>query len=287
VNVVTMKPADPLAQIERAQKILAKGDAGLAELEEGRLELQRVVAGSDADLEEIGARRKIEMTAATPVGELDKKLEALDRREKEASRRSEIALAILSEVETRIVAAREAEAAARRQAAYDTALKLHDEATSRVKEFLDRIVLEAREVMQAYVESEAATAAANKDRPLGCSPIMTIESERLGALPSPKTTVRKYQVFVSGRDLVAEVGKVEAHNVNGTWAVYRPSRSVQGDVVVPHCTIADFVEVTTEKFQLLPLESLATAFAFQGSPPRLLSADGSRSARCPWLSGYG
>ena len=62
-----------------------------------------------------------------------------------------------------------------------------------------------------------------------------------------------------GRDPVAEVGTVEAHNVNGSWAVYRPSRSVQGDVVIPHCVVAEFVEVTTQKYEPRPLEALATA----------------------------
>jgi hypothetical protein len=284
---VTAKPADPLAQIERAQKILAKGDAGLAELEEGRLDLQRVVAGSEADLEEIGSRRKIEMTAATPVGELDKKLEALDKREKEVARRVQIANAILSEVETRIVRAREAEIEQTRQANFSAALALHVLAAKRVKEFCGRVGPEAAEVMQLYRESEAATLAANKDRPAGAPIIPSIESERQGPLPSPRVTVRKYQVFLNGREPVGEVGKVEAHNVNGSWAVYRPSRSVQGDVVIPHCTVGDCVEATIEKYEPLPLESLATALripAFDAAPPKLGRAERRVMPAAQWSS---
>jgi hypothetical protein len=199
------------------------------------------------------------LLAHAPAAETNRKLEALEKAEKEVSRRVQIANANLSEVETRIVAAREAERSAQRQAAYDAAFALHVKATGRVRAFLDRIGPEARDALQAYRESEAATAAVNKDLPPGASRIPSIEHERLGDLPPAKITERPFQAFMHGRDPVAEVGAVEAHNVNGSWAVYRPSRSVQGDVVIPHCVVAEFVEVTTQKYEPRPLEALATA----------------------------
>ena len=266
------KPADPIAPIEAAQAVFADTDATLDQLETARLELQRVLAGSAADVEEIGSRRKIELLAHAPAAEVDRKIEGLEKRAREAQRRIEIANAILSEVETRIVRAREAEIEQTRQANFSAALALHVLAAKRVKEFCGRVGPEAAEVMQLYRESEAATLAANKDRPAGAPIIPSIESERQGPPLPAKITERRFQVFVAGREPVGEVGKVEAHNVNGSWAVYRPSRSVQGDVVIPHCTIVDYVEATIEKYEPRPLEALATALrvpAFDAPIPKL------------------
>src|ERR1700722_7886344 len=136
--MTAVKAADPLAQIEHAQKILAQGDASLAQREAARLELDHVIAAGEAETVEIADRRTIEMSALTPAGELDKALDALDRREKQVVRRVEIAKTVRAEWENRIVAAREAESAEKRQAAYAAALKLHVTATNRVREFLDR-----------------------------------------------------------------------------------------------------------------------------------------------------
>ena len=98
MTAVTTK-TDPLALVERVQALLAQTDAPLAKLEEGLLEIERVMASNDADLFEIASRRKIEMTAATPAGELDKKLDALDKRKKEIERRTEIASIVRVELE--------------------------------------------------------------------------------------------------------------------------------------------------------------------------------------------
>jgi hypothetical protein len=250
---------DPIEQIERVQKILGVA-ATLDDLEGGKREVLRLIADGADELEEIGNRRRIEMTAATPAAELDRKLDALDKREKEVARRVEIARAVLCQLETRISEQREADAAARCQDRYDEALELHREATRRVKAFLDKIADEAREVMRAYLESEAAIVAANKDRPPGCLPIMSIETERMGTLPPPRITVRRFQVFLNGREPVGEVGKVEAHpNSNGIWSVYLPSRSIQGDTIVPNCVVEDRVEIITEKYEPRPLEALVSA----------------------------
>jgi hypothetical protein len=254
------KPSDPLAPIEAAQKVIAAADATLAQLEAARLDLTRVIADAEAEREQLAARRKIEMTAATPVGELDKKLEALDRREKEASRRGEIALAILGQLETQIVDAREHEAERLRRVRYDAALALHAQTTSLIQAFLTNTAPAARAALAAYSESEAATAAANRDLPPGASKIPTIESERMGDLPPAKTTEKRFQAFVRGRDFVAVVGSVDAAPASSnTWTVFIPSASMQGGTSVGGCEIVDFVDVRIEKFEPRRVESLATA----------------------------
>jgi hypothetical protein len=253
-----MKHEDPPAAA--AQKILAQPDAGLDRLEAAKSELRRVVSDAEHDIEELLARKKIELSAATPVAELDKKIDALEKRERESGRRAEIARIILAEVETRIAAAREEERAAKRQAVYDEARALHTAASIRVKEFLEKIAPEACEVMATYAASERRTLEANRNLPPGCEPIRSIEDERQGDLQPPKVTERRFQVFMHGSDRIGEVGKVEAHHAgNGVWSVCLPSRSVQGDRVVSNCTIADFVEVITERYEPARLESLSTA----------------------------
>lgn len=47
-----------------------------------------------------------------------------------------------------------------------------------MKEFLDRIGAEARDVMRAYAESEMKTAAANCDLPPGALPVDAGQNER-------------------------------------------------------------------------------------------------------------
>jgi hypothetical protein len=218
------KPVDPLAQIEHAQKILAQGDASLAQLEAARLELDHVIAAGEAETVEIADRRTIEMSALTPAGELDKALDALDRREKQVVRRVEIAKTVRAELENRIVAAREAESAEKRRTAYDEAIKLHVAATNRVREFLGRFGPEARKVLRAYAESELKTASANSDLPAGAVPIRSIESERRGELRARETTVREFKAFVDGRRFVAEQNHVQAaERKDGKWDVYLPA----------------------------------------------------------------
>jgi hypothetical protein len=237
---------NPLALVERAQTVLAQNDAPLAKLEQALLEVERVMASNDADLEEIASRRKIEMTAATPAGELDKKLDAIDKRKQEIERRTEIASIVRVELETRIAADREAERGDKRQAAYDGALELHDATWRLVRAFLDRIGAEARHVMRAYGESEMKSAAANQDLPCGAAPIPSIESERKGALRSPKTTVRKFKAYVAGMRRIAEQGSVEAApEKDGRWGVFIPGGSTSGGHYLT-CDLVDFVEVLDE-----------------------------------------
>jgi hypothetical protein len=236
---------DPIEQIERVQKILGVA-ATLDDLEGGKREVLRLIADGADELEEIGSRRKIEMTAATPAGELDKRLDAIDKREKEVARRVEIAKTVCAELENRIDAAREADAADKRQAAYDEAIKLRDATALRVQKFLDRIGAEAREVMRAYAASESKSAAANQGLPPGAAPIHSIESKRKGELRSPKLTVREFEAFVDGRRFIAERGHAQAaERKDGKWDVFLPGGGTgAGDYFV--CAISNFVEVTSE-----------------------------------------
>jgi hypothetical protein len=248
------------ARIEAVQTLLGLDDATLAQIEDGKRDLHQVIAAGDAEREEIASRRKIEMTAATPAGELNRKLDALDKREKEVARLVEIANAVLAELEPRLAAAREDDNSARRRATYDEAHARHAAASSRVKEFLDRVGLEAHEVMRAYAESEAATAAANRNLPLDASPIASIEDERRGNVSAPKTTVRQYRRFVHQGNPIYEVGKVEAYPApNGLWTIYRRSNAIQGDETIGPCTIADFVEIRTEQYAHRRLENLISS----------------------------
>jgi hypothetical protein len=256
---VTAKPADPLAQIEAAQATLAAPDAPLDRLESARLDLQRIISGSEADLEEIRSRRKNELLAHAPAAEVDRKIEGLEKRAREVARRIEIANAVLSEVETRIVAAREVEIEAKRQARYDDATKLHISAAKHVREFLDRIAPEARKALQIYSESEAAVAAVNRDLPAGASPIKSLEDERRGELQTRETVVRRLRYFYLGNDRIVEVGRAEAAETSaGVWGVFVPSGSVQGGETFAGCRIVEFLELKVETLKSQP-ESLLTA----------------------------
>jgi hypothetical protein len=266
------KPSDPLAPIEAAQKVIAAADATLAQLEAARLDLTRVIADAEAEREQLAARRKIEMTAATPVGELDKKLEALDRREKEASRRSEIALAILGQLEPRIADKREEEIEAKRREAYAAARNLRDETAKRVKTFLNKAVPEAQALLQAYIESEAVVTAVNRNLPAAAAPIPSIEQERLGGPTPPRITERRFQGLVHQGQLVGELGKVEAFPHQGHWVVYKRSNAVQGDLTIGPCALVDYIESTVEKYEAPRLEALASALrvpAFDAPAPKL------------------
>jgi hypothetical protein len=261
VTAVTTK-TDPLALVERVQALLAQAAAPLAKLEQGLLEIERIVASCETDLEEIGNRRKIEMTAATPAGELDKRLDALDKREREVVRRFEIAKTVRAEVENRIDAACEADAADKRQAAYNEAFKLRDATALRVRELLGRFGPECRKVMREYAESELKTASANSDLPIGAAPIRSIEAERRGDLRSTETTAREFKGFTHGRRFIGEQGHVEAvqRKDGTTWDVYLPAGSTgAGDYCV--CELVAYVEVVTEADATPWPEFLATSLS--------------------------
>jgi hypothetical protein len=274
---VTVKPSnpDPLVQIENAQKILAKADASLAQLEEAKVELDHVLAGAAAEREEIAARRPIETNALMPAAALDKALDGLDRLEKSVGRRVEIVSTVRTALMARLDDAREAAAEEQRRSRYAQALELHVTATNVIKTFLNKIGQEGRDALQIYLESEAATAAVNKDLPPGAMRIPTIENERMGSHPPAKISERRVQWFVHGRDRIAPVGSVEAYpnaNGNGLWTIYKRSNAIQGDETIGPCVVVDFVEVLTAPYLSSPLEALSTSLKipeFAAPPPKL------------------
>jgi hypothetical protein len=271
-QIVTTKPVDPLAQIEHAQAIIADGDAPLAQLEKGRLDLQRVIGSAEADLLEIGSRRKIELLAHAPAGELNRKLEALEKSEKEAQRRVQIANAILSEVETRIDAAREAESAAKRRADYEAVLDRRGAFVRRAEELLGRVGPELRDLIAEYNSVELAISAVNRSLPFGADRIPSTEAARMGALPAPRITERRFQGFVHQGQLVGEMGRCEAFPHQGHWVVYKRSNAIQGDLTIGPCTLVDYIESTVEKYEAPRLEALASALrvpAFDAPAPKL------------------
>jgi hypothetical protein len=87
-------------------------------------------------------------------------------------------LLIFAALEKRIVAQREAERANKQLAAFDEARERHDANWRRVKEFLDRICAEVRQVMGAYPDSEMKIAPANCDLPVGALPVDAGQNEQ-------------------------------------------------------------------------------------------------------------
>jgi hypothetical protein len=262
--------SNPLATIEAAQKLLAQPDTPLAKLEAGVLELQRVIASNDADLEGLDSRRKIEMSAATPAGVLEKKLDDLDRRRKEVERRAEIASIVLSELEKRISAQREADDAERIQAAYDAVLARRSAFVRRAEELLGRVGPEFRDLMAEYHSVEQSISAANRSLPLGADRIHSIEVARHGALLPPKVSERRFQGLVHQGQLVGEMGRCEAFPHQGHWVIYKRSNAVQGDETIGPCVVGDFVEITTQRYEPVRLEALASALRvppWSAAPP--------------------
>ena len=233
-------------RIESARKILNAPASTVAELEAARAVLTHVFAETDAEVEEMGRRRKTIAASDASIAEIEKALKRHDAAVLVLTDRNDIAAAVAAKLDERIAADRETESAAKRQAAYNDARAVHDATWPRVKKFLDRIGVEAREVMRAYAESEMKTAAANCDLPPGALPIPSIEAERRGELRPPKTKVREFKAFVDGRRFVGEQGHVQAaERKDGKWDVFLPAGSTGGgDYFV--CTLVDYVEVLTE-----------------------------------------
>ena len=281
-----MTKSDPLAALERVQATLVQADAPLDKLEKSRLDLQRIIADGEAELVDLGARRKIELLAPAPAAALDKALDALDRNERAAARRVEVAKAVLDELGPRIASAREVELEVRRRSNYDTAVRLHSEATTIIRNFLDNVGPAARAALEACAESEAATAAANKALPPGCLPIPTIEQERQSAAPPPKIVERTFRAFTSGGRFVAEHGSIEASpGPGGTWTLFFPSASIQGGETVGGCVLEDFVDIRIERFEPSRPATLASSLsipAFHAPGPARGSVEKKRMKLADW-----
>jgi predicted nucleic acid-binding Zn-ribbon protein len=244
-----------LAPIERVQAIMQETNAPLAKLEEGMRDLQRVIASGEAEIEELAARRKIEMTALTPAVELDKKLNELDKRRKEVERCAEIASAVIGELEARLVQARAAERAAQLKAAKAEAEKRVRATSARWQDLLERFGPEVRAAMHDYGETARLVAAINSELPAG-EKIDGIEAYRKSAPPPPRSTViERFAAFTRGGVFVARFdGTAARRRHDNLWDVWAPvrSQSVSGDAppgaAVVVCELKEFVTVRTETF---------------------------------------
>jgi hypothetical protein len=236
--------------IESSRRILNAPASTLPEFETAAAALNHVRDELDVEVAGMTARRREILASDAPAHEVDRQLEKHDETVGALVRRSEVVGAINAKLSARLMAAREEAAEETRQANFAAALALHLSASKRVKEFCGRVGSEAAEVMQLYRESEAATLAANKDRPAGAPIIPSIEQERQGGPTPPRITERHFKAFVRGQDFVCEVGRVEAVPTGGnTWNLFLPSNSVQGGTSVGGCELVDFVDLKIERFE--------------------------------------
>jgi hypothetical protein len=256
---MTTKPDDPLALIEHAQKVIAAPDAPLPQLDECKLSLERVIADGSAEIEGISNRRTIEIGSLSPAAALDKALDDLDRREKAVARRVLIAQEVSRALGPRIAAAREAEAAARRQDAYNEAEKLVTALASRFEAFLGHAAPEASALLADYAAVQTKVSEVNRNLPPNAAPVRSLEQRRTREPQTRGTVVRRVKFFYLGNDRIVEVGRAEAAETSaGVWGVFVPSGSVQGGETFAGCRIVEFLELKVETLKSQP-ESLLTA----------------------------
>ena len=192
---MTAKPPNP-DPVESSRRILNMPESKLADLEAAAAALDNLRANLDVEIAGTAARRREILASDGPAHEVDKLLEKHDETVRALVRRSEVAAAIAGKVAERLAAARAEAAEEKRRDRYDQARERHVKATNIIKTFLDKIGQEGRDALQIYLESEAATAAANKDLPPGALRIPTIENERMGSHPPARITERRVQWFV-------------------------------------------------------------------------------------------
>jgi hypothetical protein len=275
---VSAKPPSP-DHLEFARRILNAPAPSLADLAAAAVELDQVRADLDVEIAGMAAHRREILAADGTAHEIDARLEKHDAAVSALVRRNEVAGAIATKLAARLVVARDVAAEEKRQARYDAALDLHNAATGRVREFLNRVAPEARAVMAAYLEAEAATAAANKDLPAGLPRIQSIETERQGSHLPARITERRVQWFVHNGTRIAEVGKVEAfphQNGNGLWIIYKKSAAIQGDETIGPCVIVEYIEEAIRKPVHRPLEALSSSLripSFDAPAPDLGRAE--------------
>jgi len=247
--------------IESARKVLNAAASTIADLEAESVAVSRILAGTDVELEEMARRRKALLASDMPVAELDGVLARHDEGVRSLIRRNEIAAAVSTKLAESISSDRENKRAASQLAAYNEAVELQASTASRIKEFLERVGAESRDIMRAYASAEKKAEAANKDLPPGAAPVRSIEAVRRGEIPQPKTTIREFSGFVEvGGFFVSEQGKVQAAaRQDGKREVYRGRPSGSGEYFI--CTLVEYVEVTVETASRPNLDNLASALS--------------------------
>jgi hypothetical protein len=245
--------------IELARKVLNAPAPSLQDLEAAAAALADVRADLDVEIAGMAARRREILGSDGSAHEIDKQLEKHDETVRALVRRSEVEAAISTKVAARLMAAREAEAAAARAAAYDEAEKLVTELASRFEAFLSRAAPEASALLSDYAAVQMKVSAVNRNLPPNAAPVRSLEQRRTGEPQTRGTVVRRVKFFCRGNDRIIECGRAEAAETSaGLWNIFIPSRSSSGGEPVGGCHIREFVEVKLETLQSRP-EALLTA----------------------------
>jgi hypothetical protein len=281
-----MTKADPLAGVERARSLLKAEHPPVAELESRALDLKRLIAAGERDLEELDAQRQSALVSEASAGEVAKTRAAIRGRAGEVADLIEIAAAVHAKLEERIATEREADAAAKQLSAYEAVLDRRHAFVRRAEEVLSRVGPELRDLIAEYNSVEQAISAANRSLPFGADRIPSTEAARIGALPAPRVTERRFQGFVHQGQLVGEMGRCEAFPHQGHWVIYKRSNAVQGDETIGPCVVVDFVEVLTAPYLSSPLEALSTSLKipeFAAPPPKLGRGERRTMPLSDWL----
>jgi hypothetical protein len=240
-----MKSNEADRALDQARKILNEPDSALAACEAAHASLQHVIAGGDADLEELSSRRKGMMASSQSAGEIDKAIDLIDSEVRATSRRAEIAEATSLALLERIKSVRNAEEKARRAAAYAAAKKDLEQFSELLPHRLAELAGPARALMRDYASIEAAIMRVNADLPASAAPLPSIESFRRQVVPADsQRELRRFMGFIdasTGRPLGAEGSLNAEQRPDGKWTVavgHSPHVYVTAELV-------DLVEVQT------------------------------------------
>ena len=185
-----MTKADPLAGVERARSLLKAEHPPVAELESRALDLKRLIAAGERDLEELDAQRQSALVSEASAGEVAKTRAAIRGRAGEVADLIEIVAAVHAKLEERIATERKAEAEAQRAAAYDEAEKLVTALAGRFEEFLGRTAPEARALLADCAAVQMKVSAVNRTLPPHATPIRSLEQRRTGRVEDTRNASR-------------------------------------------------------------------------------------------------
>jgi hypothetical protein len=248
--------------LDQARKILNGPDSALAACEAAKASLEHVIAGGDADLEELSARRKGVMASSQSAGEINKPIDLIDSEVRATSRRTEIAAATASRLGEKIRMLRDAGEAHRRAAAYAAAKKDLEQFNELLSQRLVELARPARALIHDYANTEAAIMRVNADLPAGAASLPSIESFRRQVVPTDsQRELRRFMGFIdasTGRALGAQGSLNAEQRPDGKWTV-----------AVGH---SPHVYVTAELVNLVEVEATTHSVAlWTEAPPIALS----------------
>jgi hypothetical protein len=242
-----MTKLDQYAPVNCVRAILHQ-EAPLPKLEEGKLDLQRLLVACKHDLEEFDAQRKIAIVDA-PVDEMVKTRAALREREAVIKDLMETASTILGALEPRLAEKREEERVAQEMARRSELNARRDDAVSFIKNSLFEITAKTREMMRVYGAVEDAIADFNRALGPGGPKVPSIEAARIKVQPK-KLVGEPFDVYVGDGMMVPARdvrGGIKAAPLGGGWfEVYLPGGSTGGGTV-HRCQLVPYVRVHTEE----------------------------------------